>query len=212
MFLHTRRAHFFSFDFSFNQKNFFDARLWKKNQLLDDKETIRCAKMSSLARAERNDGVNNLPRGQQQPSSQGRTYVSVVQNLGPPQQTPTKNGINGMRADALSTPNAPRSNTITSPLINNGSSSAEDRNKGKQIGGRVEGATNYDKETVLTLLKLMPEAGYLNRKRLKMSVKDVFAEAVNMAESRHGIKRSAQGWRRKFHRIRMGKSSFSSQV
>lgn len=54
----------------------------------------------------------------------------------------------------------------------------------------------------------MKKAEYDDRKQQKKILKDIFKEAVKLAEQRHGIKRNAKGWQKKFSRIKQEYSAF----
>lgn len=69
---------------------------------------------------------------------------------------------------------------------------------------------HYVHETVMLLLACTQKAGY--GAPGGSSLKDVFARAVALAESEHGIKRTAKGWNKKFSRMRVQYNAFLARL
>eukprot|EP00171_Calliarthron_tuberculosum_P005588 IDg5588t1 len=63
-------------------------------------------------------------------------------------------------------------------------------------------ADSYDEETVRVLIDCLKECGYGNKTKQKKSLNDVFKASVDLASSKHGVARTAAGWKKKFYRIR----------
>lgn len=74
------------------------------------------------------------------------------------------------------------------------------------------GGDNYDAATVQVLISCLRKAGYGNRVGHHKNMKAMFAAAVELAEKDHGIVRSADGWMKKFKRIRNGYSDNIAKI
>ena len=82
-----------------------------------------------------------------------------------------------------------------------GTSSVQESGSAQRVG-RADGANNYDHETVVLLIRALKEEGYGNRGLQRKSLQDVFEHCVKIAEEKHGIKRTAKGWRKTFTRMK----------
>ena len=74
-------------------------------------------------------------------------------------------------------------------------------------GGRERGATEYDEDAALALLKSMKEAGYGDKSAQKKALKEAFQEAVAIAKGKNGADRNAKAWQ-KFNRMKQEHSQF----
>ena len=73
-------------------------------------------------------------------------------------------------------------------------------------------SVNYDRETILTFLSQMKQAGYGDRKQQKKSLKEVFTKATELAKKENGINRSAKAWQKKCTRMKQEYSAYIAKI
>lgn len=106
--------------------------------------------------------------------------------------------------------------TTTPPgaLHESGPSSAQVvSKKRKEVpSGTGGGGEMYDANAVRVLVNCMKEVGYGSKVGLHKNLKAVFSAAVYLAAENHGIIRTADGWIKKFKRIRTAYSDFVAKI
>lgn len=70
----------------------------------------------------------------------------------------------------------------------------------------------YDTDTIVKLLSSMAACGYGNGKQQQKTRKKLFEDVVAFAEKEHGIKRTAEGWSKKFARLKKVYSRYVDKV
>lgn len=72
----------------------------------------------------------------------------------------------------------------------------------------IDNSTTYSDETIRLLLRSMQECGYNDHRRQTKTRREYFSKVVDHASTKYGVRRTTDGWERKFDRMKKAYSKY----